>query len=101
MLIDDGERRHYTAINSLSRLLGNSNSKHGHKKLFCPNCLQGFYSEESRDNHSEYGKENEAVRIEMPEEGSLVEFHDGQNQFKVPFVSSSRVSTSSIIRAPI
>ena len=26
-----------------------------------------------------------ALRIEMPEEGSFVEFHDGQNQFKVPF----------------
>ena len=28
---------------------------------------------------------NEAVEVEMPKEGSFVEFHDGQNQFKVPF----------------
>ena len=27
----------------------------------------------------------ELVKIEMPKLGSFVEFHDGQNQFKVPF----------------
>ena len=42
------------------------------------NCLQGL------DN--EYCKDNETVRIEMPEEGSLVKFHDGQYHFKVSFV---------------
>ena len=86
MLIVDGEKRHYTAIKSLSRLLGNSNSKHGHKQHFCLNCLQGFHSETSRDKHFEYCKDNKAVRIEMPEKGSFLEFHDGQYQFKVPFV---------------
>ena len=67
------------------RLLGSSNSKHGRKQNFCLNCLQGFHSEESRDKHFEYCKDNEAVRIEMPKEGSFVEFHEGKNQFKVPF----------------
>ena len=50
------------------------------------NCLQGFHSIESRDNHFEYCKNNKAVRIEMPKIGSFVKFHDGQNRFKVPFV---------------
>ena len=86
MLIDNGEKRHYTVIKSLTRLLANSNSKHGHKQHFCLNCLQGFSLEESRDKHYEYCKDNEAVRIEMPKEGSFIEFHDGQNQFKVPFI---------------
>ena len=86
LLIDDGEKIHYTAIKSLSRLLGSSNSKHKRKQHFCLNCLQGFHSEESKDNHFEYCKYNEAVRIEMPEEGSFVKFHNGQNQFKMPFI---------------
>ena len=85
LLVADGEKRHYTAIKSLSRLLGNSNSKDGHKQHFFLNCLKGFHSEENRDNHFEYCKDNEAVRIEMPKEGSFMEFHDGQNQFKAPF----------------
>ena len=50
------------------------------------NCLQGFRTEISRDKHSEYCKENKTVRIKMPEEGSLVRFQNGQNQFKVPFI---------------
>ena len=86
LLITDGEKRHYTAIKSLTRLLAISNSKHKRKQHFCLNCLQGCSLEESRDKHYEYCKDNEAVRIEMPKEGSFVEFHDGQNQFKVPFV---------------
>ena len=61
LLITDGEKRHYTAIKSLSRLLWSSNSKHGHKQHFCPNCLEGFSLEESRDKHYEYCKDNEAV----------------------------------------
>ena len=85
-LIADGEHRHYTAIKSLTRLLRSSNSKHEYKQHFCINCLQGFSYEGSRDKHVEYCKDNEAVRIEMPKRGSFVKFHDGPNQFKVPFV---------------
>ena len=51
------------------------------------NCLQGFLFEKSRDKHSEYCKDNEAIRIKMPKKGSFVKFHDGQNQFRVPFVT--------------
>ena len=83
MLITDGEKRHYTAIKDLSRLLGDSNSKHGHKQHFCLNYLQGFHSE-SRGKHFEYCTYNEVVRIEMPKEGSFMESHSGQYQFKVP-----------------
>ena len=47
LLIINGEKRHYTAIKSLSRLLGSSNSKHKRKQHFCLNRLQGYHSEES------------------------------------------------------
>ena len=86
LLITNGEKRQYTAIKNMSSLTGTSNSKHVHKQHICLNCLQGFHSKKSRDNHLEYCKNNEAVRIEMHEKGSFVEFHDGQDQFKVPFV---------------
>ena len=81
LLIPDDERRHYTVIKSFR----SSNSKHKCKQHFCMNCLQGFPTEISRDNHFEYCKDNKAVRIEMPKESSLINFHDGQYQFKVPF----------------
>ena len=59
-------------------------NKHKCKQHFCLNFLQGFHYKESRDKHFEYCKDNIAVRIEMPKEGSFMDFHDGQNQFKVP-----------------
>ena len=57
-----------------------------HKQHFCINCLQGFHSEESRDRHFEFCSDNDAVKVEMPESGSVLKFHDGQYQFKVPFI---------------
>ena len=86
LLISEGGIWHYTAIKSLSRLLSRSNSKHLGKQHFCNNCLQSFMLESSRDEHLVYCKDNEAIRVEMPRKGSMVEFCDGQNQFKVPFI---------------
>ena len=77
---------HYTAIKSLGRLLSSKNSNTKCKQHFCMNCLQGFTQESSRDQHQVYCEDNESVRVEMPKQGSTVEFNDGQNQFKVPFI---------------
>ena len=85
MVSKDGIR-HYTAIKSLSRLLSSKNSNTKHKQHFCMNCLQGFTQESSRDQHRVFCKDNESVRVEMPKQGSTVEFKDGQNQFRVPFI---------------
>ena len=50
------------------------------------NCLQGFAQELSRDQHQVYCEDNESVQVEMPKQGSTIEFKDGENQFKVPFI---------------
>ena len=86
LMVSEDEINHYTAIKSLSRLLKSSNTKHKCKQHFCMNCLQGFTQESSRDQHQVYCEDNEYVRVEMPKQGSTVEFKDGQNQFKVPFI---------------
>ena len=86
MLITDGNRKHYVAIKSLARLLSSQNSKHKESQHFRANCLQGFATEISRNEHYVYCKSNEAVRIEMPVKKPTVEYSDGQYQFKVPFM---------------
>ena len=86
MLITEGEQKHYVAIKSLSRLLSKKNSKHDKKQYFCINCLQGFWKEEARNEHTVYCKNNEAVIVEMPHKKPIVEYSDGQFQFKVPFI---------------
>ena len=57
----EGDKWHYTAVKSLSRLLGSSNSKHFHKQHFCMNCLQRFNSEKTRDEHYVYCSNGETV----------------------------------------
>ena len=86
LLISEGGIRHYTTIKSLNRLLSSRNTKHKCKQYFCNNCLQGFTQELSRDKHQVYCIDNKTVRVKMPNKGSTVEFYDGQNQFKVPFI---------------
>ena len=86
MLITGNNRKHYVAIKSLSRLLSSQNTKHKGKEYFCMNCLQGFNEESSRDKHLDYWINNESVKVEMPHKKSIVQYSDGQFQFKVPFI---------------
>ena len=50
------------------------------------NYLQRFKEESSRDEHIGFCKNNESVRIEMSHKRPIVEYSDGQFQFKVPFI---------------
>ena len=69
MLIEDGDRFHYTWIKDINRLLYNQ-SKHREHKYFCERCLCGYSKEEFLIKHKEdcQGIGKTAVRIEMPEE---------------------------------
>ena len=86
LLISDEEKQHYCLIKSLSRLLLSQMSKHGHTNSFCLNCLNHFPNEEKLKIHEEYCLKNQAIRIEMPEEGSFISFIHHNRSIKVPFV---------------
>ena len=86
MIFEEEQKKHYVAIKSLERLLSMSNSKHKEKQYFCGNCLNGFRTEKSKDEHYEYCSSNESVKTEMPEKNPIVRYSNGQHQFKVPFI---------------
>ena len=86
MIISESDRKHYLAIKSLSRLLSSKNTKHKGKEYFCKNCLQRFIEESSTDEHLDYCINNESVKVEMPHKKPIVQYSDGQFQFKVPFI---------------
>ena len=87
LIIVDGEKRHYTAIKSISRLLKSLNATHKGAYHFCMNCLNGFRTESARDKHYEYCNSNGHVKVKMPtEKEKWLKFHNGQYQFKVPFM---------------
>ena len=84
--VENPNKKHYVAVKSVSRLLSKQNSKHKEAQHFCTNCLNGFESEIIRDEHYEYCRSKDSVRVEMPTKNPIVKYADGQYQFKVPFV---------------
>ena len=65
-MIVDGEKRHYTTIKSISRLLSKLNGKTRRAYHFCMNCLNGFRKASARDKHYEYCSGNDYVKVNMP-----------------------------------
>jgi hypothetical protein len=86
LLISDDEKSHYCLIKSLSRLLSSQTTKHGHKQFYCRRCLNPFNSEETLAKHKEYCSTNEAIKVEMPKEGSTLNFKHFFKSMRVPFV---------------
>ena len=86
LLISNETTNHYCLINNFSRLISSSTSKNEHKKYFCRNCLQGYYSKEALAKHCTYCKEHSCVRVELPKEGSSVRFNHVGRSMRVPFL---------------
>ena len=87
LMIEDGGKRHYTAIKNISRLLSKLNGKTKRTYHLCMNYLNGFRTGSARDKHYEYCSSNGHVKVKMPtEKEKWLKFHDGQYQFKVPFM---------------
>ena len=79
-------KQHYVYIKDFNRLNFNVN-RHEHKKYFCQRCLQPFTSEDDLEAHKEDCLIiNGTQRIEMPQPGSKVFFHNYQKRLPVPFV---------------
>ena len=85
MILEEGEKKHYVAVKSISRLLSSMNNKHEKAQHYCMNCLNGFKTQEARDAHYNYCAYNEPVMVEMPA-NPIVRYSNGQHQFKVPFI---------------
>ncbi|XP_063419676.1 uncharacterized protein LOC134704824 [Mytilus trossulus] len=78
-------KQHYCWIKSLSRLLSSQISERGHELFFCRRCLSHFSRQDILDEHMEYCSKKDAVRIEMPEEGTTIAFHSIKKMMRVPF----------------
>ena len=77
---------HYCLVKNLSRLLSSQVSKHDGKKYFCKRCLNRFSSQKALDKHEEYCGNHEAVKINMPEKGTMLKFKNYHRGEKVPAV---------------
>ena len=87
LMIVDGEKRHYPAIKSISRLLKSLIGSQKGAYHFCMNCLNGFRTLSARDKHYDYCSSNGNIKVKVPsEKEKWLKFHDGRYQFKVPFM---------------
>ena len=86
ILIKEEGVNHYCLVKNPSRLLSSQVSKHDGKKYFCKRCLNPFSSQKALDKHEEYCGNHEAVKINMPEKGTMLKFKNYHKGEKAPFV---------------
>ena len=86
MLIEEGGVKHYCLVKSINRLLASQVTDGKRKEYFCLRCLNPFWCKEALDKHKEYCNEYEAVKIEMPKKGTMLEFKKFHRSEKVPFI---------------
>ena len=77
---------HYCLVKSIERLLSSQVSKGKRKEYFCLNCFNPFPSEKSLNKHKEYCNYHKAVKIKLPEEGTMLKFKNYYRREKVPFI---------------
>ena len=88
MLKEKNGVKHYTWVKNISRLLSSQVSNHKEKHYFCLRCLNPFWTPKSLEKHSEYCRNHEAVKIEMPEKGKndILKFENYYKGERLPFI---------------
>ena len=70
----------------MSRLLSSQSSTDEHALHYCRRCLNHFATQEKLATHKECCSANEAVKIELPEEGTTLSFKNYNRSMRVPFI---------------
>jgi len=89
----DQDRRHYTYINNLSRLMSVNVSKHNGKVYLCRNCLKHKHSAEALKKHQAICDTEGSVFPIMPPKGEVIKFKNHLKQFHQNFVIYSDFET--------
>ena len=86
LLITKGEVQHYCLIKDFNKFMHNQ-TNHDGRKHFCMYCLQCLSSKEHLEKHKVVCIEiNGEQSIEMPGEGSTIEYQNYRKQLPAPFV---------------
>ena len=78
--------KHYCLVKNLSRLTSKQVSAHKEGTHTCLWCLNTFWTHKSLEKHLEYCRNHEAVKINMPEKGTILRFKHHERSEKVPFI---------------
>ena len=86
LLIERDGVKHYCLVKNSSRLLSKQVSAHKGGTHICFRCLNPFWSHKSLEKHWEYCRNHEAVKINMPEKGTMLRFKHHERSEKLPFI---------------
>ena len=86
LLIERDGVKHYCLVKNPSRLLSKQVSAHKEGTHICFRCLNPFWSHKSLEKHWEYCKNHEAVKINMPEKGTILKFKHHDRSERLPFI---------------
>ena len=86
LLIERDGVNHYCLVKNSSRLLSKQVSAHKEGTHICFRCLNPFWSHKSLEKHWEYCRNHEAVKINMPKEGTILRFKHHERSEKLPFI---------------
>ena len=89
LLVEKGGVSHYCLIENFSRLVSSQVSKHKEKSFLCERCLNPFPNEQK-----EYCSNNECVKTDMLENGSMLFFNNHYKSEKVPFMIYADIEPS-------
>ena len=83
----DKTNSHFCWIKNMSALVRSQMTKHWNRIHICDRCLCKFSSEWRLQEHEEYCKEHDPVRISLPRhDKNTLKFGDYNNSMRVPFV---------------
>ena len=86
LLIERNGVKHYCLVKNPSRLLSKQISAHKEGTHICFRCLNSFWTHKSLEKHWEYCCNHEAVKINMPEKGTILRFKHHERSDRVPFI---------------
>ena len=86
LMITDGEKWHYTAVERLSGLLrggtGNNNSD-----FYCLNCFHAYRTENKLEKHKKICENHDYCHVEMPnEDNKIIKYNQGEKSIRSPFI---------------
>jgi len=80
------ENKHYCLVKNLSRLMSMQTSKHHGEIVIGRRCLNHFPNEKALERHEENCQNHDAIKIVLPEKGSILEFKNHKHSMRVPIV---------------
>ena len=84
-MIEEKQKTHYCWIKNLSRLLDSQVTKKKAEYQICRNCLN-YFAPEKLAVHQESCLSFDAVKIQMPPEGSTMKFRNYNRNMEFPYV---------------